>query len=174
MYIFVFLWTPVLSPAKPPLGLVFAAFMVAIMIGGSTFFERMFKHNFSPAVILQLAFGLLFFSFSVCTIFFTKPYVCFVAFLTLELACGLYFPAIGYLRGQHVPEEYRSAIMNWFRVPLNVVVAGVLLLMFGSRTAAHTIFIFCCGTAGIGILCSSYFAKRHSGQQSLPSHVDST
>ena len=37
MYIFVFLWTPVLDPAKPPLGMVFACFMVAIMIGSSIY-----------------------------------------------------------------------------------------------------------------------------------------
>ena len=29
MYIFVFLWTPVLSSADPPYGMVFAAFMVS-------------------------------------------------------------------------------------------------------------------------------------------------
>ena len=37
MYIFVFLWTPVLGPANPPLGMVFACFMVAIMIGSSLY-----------------------------------------------------------------------------------------------------------------------------------------
>ena len=33
MYIFVFLWTPVMDPINPPFGMVFACFMVAIMIG---------------------------------------------------------------------------------------------------------------------------------------------
>ena len=33
MYIFVFLWTPVMMPIQPPFGMVFACFMVAIMIG---------------------------------------------------------------------------------------------------------------------------------------------
>merc|ERR1719259_1245209 len=37
MYIFVFLWTPVLAPAAPPYGMVFAAFMVAVMIGSSLY-----------------------------------------------------------------------------------------------------------------------------------------
>jgi MFS family permease len=37
MYIFVFMWTPVLMPAHPPLGMVFACFMVAIMIGSSIY-----------------------------------------------------------------------------------------------------------------------------------------
>lgn len=174
MYIFVFLWTPVLSPAKPPLGLVFASFMVAIMIG-SNIFDRLFNANVRTTRVLQGAFGLLFFSFSICTVFFSKPYICFAAFLVLELACGLYFPSIGYLRGQHVPEEFRAAIMNWFRVPLNVIVAGVLLLLFGSRTAAHTILILCCGMSGIGIMCSQYFHKRSSPPPSeLPLHSNTS
>ena len=33
MYIFVFLWTPVMMPVEPPFGMVFACFMVSIMIG---------------------------------------------------------------------------------------------------------------------------------------------
>ena len=37
MYIFVFMWTPVLMPSEPPLGMVFANFMVAIMIGSSLY-----------------------------------------------------------------------------------------------------------------------------------------
>ena len=45
MYIFVFLWTPVLMPAKPPLGMVFATFMVAIMIGSSAYTIFLSKGN---------------------------------------------------------------------------------------------------------------------------------
>lgn len=39
MYIFVFLWTPTLQlyQAEPPLGLIFACFMLACSIGGLLF-----------------------------------------------------------------------------------------------------------------------------------------
>ena len=40
MYIFVFLWTPVMMPINPPFGMVFACFMVAIMIGKFTFIQQ--------------------------------------------------------------------------------------------------------------------------------------
>ena len=40
MYIFVFLWTPVMMPIQPPFGMVFATFMVAIMIGKIHIFKR--------------------------------------------------------------------------------------------------------------------------------------
>ena len=46
MYIFVFLWTPVLMPTHPPLGMVFACFMVAIMIGSSLYTLLLAKGNF--------------------------------------------------------------------------------------------------------------------------------
>ena len=38
MYIFVFLWTPVLDTGSPvPLGMVFSCFMVCIMVGSALF-----------------------------------------------------------------------------------------------------------------------------------------
>ena len=159
MYIFVFMWTPVLKDSNPPLGIVFAAFMVAIMLG-SALFDHFFSAKVPAARILQTAFILIFSSLALSSIFINHPLICFCSFLLLEVACGLYFPSIGYLRGQHVPEEYRSAIMNWFRVPLNVVVSGVLLLLFSSQGSSRSIFVLCAGMAGIGILCSTLFYKR--------------
>eukprot|EP00117_Sycon_ciliatum_P000967 scpid40098/ scgid6828/ Major facilitator superfamily domain-containing protein 5 len=160
MYIFVFLWTPVLKPIHPPLGIIFASFMVAVMIG-SSIFDHLFNAGQSAARILQTSFILMFSSLAISSVFIHRPFICFFAFLLLEIGCGLYFPAIGYLRGQHVPEEYRSAIMNWFRVPLNLAVAAVLLLMFGSQSSSRTIFVLCAGMSGIGILCSTLFSRRY-------------
>ena len=37
MYIFVFLWTPVLDTGSTPLGMVFSCFMVCIMVGSALF-----------------------------------------------------------------------------------------------------------------------------------------
>lgn len=34
---------------------------------------------------------------------------------------GLYFPCIGRLRGETIPDNLRANIMNWFRVPMNVI-----------------------------------------------------
>ena len=41
--------------------------------------------------------------------------VSFIAFLVLEVAIGMYFPAISYLRSQVIPESHRANVMNWFR-----------------------------------------------------------
>lgn len=53
--------------------------------------------------------------------------VLFVCFLLFEVACGVYFPAAGTLRGKVIPERSRSAVMNLFRLPLNGLVVAVLL-----------------------------------------------
>lgn len=57
MYIFVFLWTPILDSAQTggawPLGLVFSCFMVCIMIG-SSFNTLLLNHNVRPSSILLI------------------------------------------------------------------------------------------------------------------------
>ena len=65
MYIFVFLWTPVLAGSDPPYGMVFAAFMVAIMIGSSLFSLAM-SHGLKPGQTLQISLGLLATSTAIC------------------------------------------------------------------------------------------------------------
>merc|ERR1719376_956266 len=55
--------------------------------------------------------------------------ISFIAFLILEIAIGMYFPAISYLRSQVIPESHRANVMNWFRVPMNVITCGALLCL---------------------------------------------
>merc|ERR1719171_2955710 len=52
---------------------------------------------------------------------------CFVAFLAFEFCCGLYFPSIGVLKSDVVPEQVRGTMYNIYRVPLNAVVVCLLL-----------------------------------------------
>merc|ERR1712241_1295439 len=55
--------------------------------------------------------------------------ISFMAFLALEVAIGMYFPAISYLRSQVIPESHRANVMNWFRVPMNIITCGALLCL---------------------------------------------
>ena len=41
--------------------------------------------------------------------------IIYVAFLILEVALGMYFPAMSYLKSQIIPEGHRANVMNWFR-----------------------------------------------------------
>ena len=57
-----------------------------------------------------------------------------------QLAVGMYFPSMGYLRSQVIPEEQRASIMNWFRVPMNLITcAGLLWLHQGEAAGGNQV-----------------------------------
>ena len=51
----------------------------------------------------------------------------YLCFLLLEMSIGIYFPAVGCLRSQLIPEEKRATVTNWFRVPMNAITCLTLL-----------------------------------------------
>lgn len=149
MYSFVFLWSPLLIAGvaavgikdEIPFGLVFACFMVCIMLGSSLFSIAMAR-GVSSHACLRAALVLSavrtktkkkpssFFSFflfaqaSLSSPLWTSDWrLLFASFLLFEIACGVYFPAAGTLRGKVIPERSRSAVMNLFRLPLNGLVS---------------------------------------------------
>jgi hypothetical protein len=67
--------------------------------------------------------------------------VAFVAFLLYEVAVGMYFPAVGYLRSQIIPEQYRASIANWYRVPMNIFTC-LSLLWFKNNVYVDKEFAF--------------------------------
>lgn len=145
MYTFVFMWTPALESAvraaQPdnaeslPFGWIFACFMVAIMIG-SGLFGALVAKNIAPEVIAVGNFTVAIAALSAATLFIAQPTVVLIAFLVFEVCCGVYFPCQGTLRGKYIPEECRSAIMNFFRIPLNCLVV-VVLVKVGSLENQH-------------------------------------
>nr|CDJ86726.1 Protein of unknown function DUF791 domain containing protein [Haemonchus contortus] len=140
MYTFVLEWTPALSQATfapIPHGYIFASFMVATMMG-SSFFKLLSKkirpESFMRYVLLVSAACL-----GVPVVVPNSATFIFLAFLVFEVCVGIFWPAMGYLRGIYVPEETRSTTINLFRVPLNMIVIFILWQNF-SMTA---IFQFC-------------------------------
>lgn len=135
MYIFVFMWTPALTPAnegKPPYGKMFATFMVCCMCGSTAF--SWLKRYFSEETILKGAFlvsGVMLMSSAVFSSF-RAIYFCFLIF---EICVGIYFPSMGTLKSKLVPEGSRAALYNIFRVPLNAMVLGVLISDVNYSTA---------------------------------------
>ena len=165
MYIFVFLWTPVLLvPDPPPLGMIFSCFMVCIMIGSSLFSLLLLK-QWTPGQTLQAAAIIFAFSTAFCT-YTASPRASsgmrnasFAAFLVLETAIGLYFPSIGVLRSQLIPESHRATVTNWFRVPMNIITCVTLLAVNHPQVSAdkRSIFASCTGLLITGVLVCSKF-----------------
>jgi len=165
MYIFVFLWTPVLDPGQPPLGLTFSTFMIAIMIG-SSLYSILINRGERPEQIMKYCVMLMGASLFVCAITSNPSfptdylYLSYVAFLGLEISVGLYFPCIGRLRGETIPDNLRANIMNWFRVPMNAITCAALVGMhhFDDPKASQYMFLLCGLSSGLAYLIARSFA----------------
>jgi len=130
MFAFVFNWTPALDSKEvpPPHGVIFALFMMACMCGASM--STIVGNSIKPTLQLMATFALGMASFAVMALAagsLTLLKTCFVAFLLFEFSVGLYFPSIGVLKSEIVPEHVRGTMYNIYRVPLNAVVVALLL-----------------------------------------------
>ncbi|KAK6926061.1 Molybdate-anion transporter [Dillenia turbinata] len=153
MYTFVFLWTPALSPndEEIPHGFIFATFMLASMLGssiasrllarGSTRVESYMQIVFvisSASLLLPIATNVQSHPLSAPSPFLVAPSTVkggsisfagclqLLGFCTFEACVGIFWPSIMKMRSQYIPEEARSTIMNFFRIPLNIFVCVVL------------------------------------------------
>ncbi|KAL0873137.1 hypothetical protein Bca101_022842 [Brassica carinata] len=142
MYTFVFLWTPALSPndEEIPHGFIFATFMLASMLG-SSLASRLLSRS-SPKVESYMQIVFLVSAASLLLPIIMGSLIapskvkgggisfsgCFqlLGFCIFEACVGLFWPSIMKMRSQYIPEEARSTIMNFFRIPLNIFVCVVL------------------------------------------------
>ena len=134
MFIFVFNWTPCLMEPDqpvPPFGHIFTGFMIFCLLGTRVY-------AYLSATMAPVEIGLIIMLVSMgchLTVFLiANVQVRFVAFLVFEACVGLYFPMVGTLKGDIVPEDMRSTIYNLYRLPLNVIVLMPLLLNFSITT----------------------------------------
>lgn len=163
MYTFVFLWTPALSPNGEhiPHGMIFACFMVSSMVGSAFTGRLMERGIMRPEQYMQIVFALA----SACLlvpvmvgggdgdiaehggISFSGK-VQLVAFCAFEGLVGIFWPSMMTLRSQHVPEDIRSTIINFFRIPLNLFVCVVLynvsVLPLSTMFSMCSFFLFMC------------------------------
>lgn len=186
MYIFVFLWTPVLDPGDGagniPLGMVFSCFMVCIMVG-SALFSILNHRGHTEAQILKYCLTLIAGAMATCC-YSARPgaspidkVISFCAFIVLEIGIGMYFPSISYLRSQVIPESHRANVMNWFRVPMNIITCGALLCLHVDEISndKRMVFAACLLLAGLGIfLCNKFIQifRDHSGSKALSSDAE--
>ena len=134
MFIFVFNWTPCLmeeGQPVPPFGHIFTGFMVFCLLG-----TRVYAYLAGKLAVEEIGLIVMVVSTAchLTVFFFESVQIRFVAFLAFEACVGLYFPMMGTLKGEIVPEDMRSTIYNLYRLPLNVVVLMPLLLNFSIST----------------------------------------
>jgi len=143
MYTFVFMWVPTLLSMNPPGGLptgcVFAAMMMAITIGGMVYppIQYFISSYFAPEgkapeLCATLVYLAAFVSMAIPAYVLSNGdstvaggfTLVIVAFMITEGCVGLFMPVAGTLRSKYVPDALQGAILNIFRLPLNVVVVS--------------------------------------------------
>ncbi|KAI3439118.1 hypothetical protein D9Q98_001527 [Chlorella vulgaris] len=190
MYTFVFLWTPALSPQgeRIPHGMIFACFMVSSMVGSAVAGKLLANNSkFKVERYMQLVFGL-----SACCLFVPVLYhqtstkdvapgaeeaggitfdgkVQLVAFCLFEVLVGIFWPSMMTMRSAYVPEEMRSTIINFFRIPLNLFVCVVLYNV--SSFPLATMFGMCSLFLLVCLACQRQFASVVH-QEQAGSHFD--
>lgn len=146
MYTFVFMWVPTLLSMNPPDGLptgcVFSSLMMSITIGGLLFrpLEKFASTFLAPrpdlesetaatAIYALAGFSMLFPACILGMQHYLWPWtnelrfeLVIASFVVMECCVGLFMPVQGTLRSKYVPDALQGAILNIFRLPLNVVV----------------------------------------------------
>lgn len=186
MYMFIFSWTPILANLKPPLGLIFATFMVCLMVGSKVYASLISRHYYAQNILI---FTLVLATFSFCLVTLSLTHIvvhvethdiepstmssmnilCLLAFLIYEFSVGMYYPAVGYLRSRVFPEECRASLSNWFRVPMNIITCIILLVNADSKAREvaslkkFQVLFSLCTMMLVGAICISViFSKKYS------------
>lgn len=133
MFVFVFSWSPVLVAGCPEmalnLGLAFSSFMACCACGSFAFEALLSRWSASQLIspILGLAGLSLLGAAFAARAGASDALLAFAAFLVFELCVGLYFPCIGALKSETVPDSIRTLVYSLYRVPLNALALVVLL-----------------------------------------------
>lgn len=178
MYLFIFIWTPALETLKPPLGLIFSSFMLALMIGSKLYSISLGINYLDSKKLLQVSTFLASFSFFICSLAISDifidylPYtikICYFFFILYEISIGIYLPAMTYLKSQVIPEKIRVTISNVIKIPSNIFICVALFWIHlnqdNNKTNVDIIFIvyiICLITTFITLIFSKIFSKFHS------------
>jgi predicted MFS family arabinose efflux permease len=186
MYTFVFMWTPALKSVEETeaeaagtasigqttssyLGLIFAVFMVCVMIG-SSFFKLFSARRENLYKIPLYMHATAFFAMAMVTIFLEHKIIVYSMFLLFECTVGVFYPSYGVIKSEKIPEDIRSAVMNIFRIPLNAFV--VLLLLKIKFLSSRVVFMICAMAHGTAFLCYYYFYSSSRTSDKASSSIE--
>lgn len=155
MYLFVFFWGPALTSARKyeaasgavtatgglPYGIIFASFMASVLAASLLFNiamdRKLLKYTYLLIGILGIA-DMLFYLLEQPR----SEQMSFWLFCLFEACVGVYWPCMGYLKGQLIEDGLRAQLYSILRVPLNVFVV-VSLYLTGDDDAHGKVFAVC-------------------------------
>jgi MFS family permease len=173
MYIFVLAWPPVLSNsirsaygprATTPFGTIFSCFMACGLLG-SVLFGQLQNKSVDVKRIMAgiLLVSTMTFSWSVHAIQTDTLFGIISAFFAFEACVGMYFPSIGTIRSELLPEKHRCAITTLFAVPLNVLVVGVISFQPTlGNVGSLTIATF---AMGVATMCMVFLERKIQNEE---------
>ena len=135
MYIMVFYWSEAIISARAltsdtsdiPFGLIFANFMSAMTLGSLLFSHLTRARNSiqlsSHAVQLATSIAA---SALLIVVLVQGELGRFWALCIFEACLGVYFPSMGFLKGNVIGDEHRGRIYGLMRLPLNTFVVAAL------------------------------------------------
>lgn len=129
-YLVIFLWPSVLQgaheassadadPVEIPYGVIFGSFMAAMIIGALVFNASLksMKTPAAPVWLLLGAIALACLSLLLLSVIQVEVPL-YYAFLTFEVANGIYVPSMAYMRGLVVDSKSRAGIYGLMKIPL--------------------------------------------------------
>ncbi|KAG6361321.1 hypothetical protein INS49_009546 [Diaporthe citri] len=156
MYLFVFMWGPALQSAHAyesasaassgaaaglPYGIIFATFMASVLAASLLFNiamdNKLLKYTYLLGGILAVA-DLVFYLLEQPR----SEQLTFWLFCLFEACVGMYWPCMGYLKGQLIDDGVRAQLYGILRVPLNVFVV-VSLYFTGDGDSYAKVFAVC-------------------------------
>lgn len=154
MYLFVFMWGPALQSAHAyeaaassgagaglPYGIIFASFMASVLAASLLFNiamdNKLLKYTYLLGGILAVA-DLVFYLLEQPR----SEQLTFWLFCLFEACVGMYWPCMGYLKGQLIDDGVRAQLYGILRVPLNVFVV-VSLYFTGDGDSYAKVFAVC-------------------------------
>jgi len=127
MYTFVFMWTPALKSVEEAaaeasghemkestsqfLGLIFAVFMVCVMVGSSVF--KIFSVRKDVLYKIPLAMhATSFVAMGLTAMFIDNKTLVYVMFLVFEATVGVFYPSYGVIKSEKIPEDIRRYYLH--------------------------------------------------------------
>ncbi|CAF0828750.1 unnamed protein product [Adineta ricciae] len=154
IHIFITEWTPTLNHANGsigakdlPYGYIFAIFMAFDMIGSLVFYplaKRIQVQSYMIIISVLTSIVVL------IPVLVPKSFIIILsAFAIYEFCIGLYRPSMAILRSVYIPNETRTTIMSYMRVPQLICTIIVLLGHF----PLSTVYILCCVFNVLALIC---------------------
>ncbi|CAF3819022.1 unnamed protein product [Rotaria magnacalcarata] len=115
-------------------------YMVAMMMGSNSF--KLLCNYATPESFMRSIVFVSTLCMSVPIFMPNDQAIMFVAFLVFEFCIGVFWPAMATMRSKYVPEEARATVMNYFRIPLNLIVVIILLKDFHLKVIFSSCVLF--------------------------------